>query len=72
MKKRLLLILLLLPFMFLFGCTKLINNEIYNKSYNVTIDIQEFEDLIVAAIEKAAPAVVGVSSYERSGLTDFQ
>ena len=72
MKKRILLILLLLPFMFLFGCTKLINNEIYNKSYNVTIDIQEFEDLIVAAIEKAAPAVVGVSSYERSGLTDFK
>ena len=29
-----------------------VNNEIYNKSYNVTIDVAEFEDLVVAAIEK--------------------
>lgn len=72
MKKRLFLIVLVMPLVFLFGCTKLINNEIYNKSYNVTIDIQEFEDLIVAAIEKAAPAVIGVSGYEKGVLGDYK
>lgn len=61
--------ILVFSFIMLFslsGCDKIINNEIYNKSYNVTIDLEEFEDLIVAAIEKAAPAVIGVSNYERS------
>lgn len=64
MKKRIVLLTLLIMLSLLFGCTNLINNEIYNKSYNATIDIQEFEDLVVAATEKASPAVVGVSSYE--------
>lgn len=64
MKKRIVLLTLLIMLSLLFGCTNLINNEIYNKSYNATIDIQEFENLVVAATEKASPAVVGVSSYE--------
>lgn len=61
--------ILVFSFIMLFslsGCDRIINNEIYNKSYNVTIDLEEFEDLITAAIEKAAPAVIGVSNYERS------
>ena len=64
MKKKIVLLVMILTFSLLFGCTNLINNEIYNKSYNSTINIQEFEDLVVAATEKASPAVVGVSSYE--------
>ena len=66
-KKSLLLIVVLL-LLLTTGCSSLINNEIYNKSYNVTIDISEFEDLIVAAIEKASPAIIGVSNYERGKL----
>jgi len=48
------------------GCTNEnanVNNEIYNKSYNVTIDIDEFEDLVAAAIEKVGSSVLGVTSY---------
>ena len=60
MKKNILAIMLLLIVTCLFGCNRIINNEIYNKSYNVNIDLKEFEDLVVAAIEKASPAVIGV------------
>ncbi|MDD3171265.1 MAG: trypsin-like peptidase domain-containing protein, partial [Bacilli bacterium] len=66
--KKALVIVIVFMMSFLVGCTGLINNEIYNKSYNVSIDIDEFEGLIEAAIEKAAPAVVGVSNYEQGKL----
>ncbi len=50
-----------------------VNNEIYNKSYNVTIDIDEFEDLVVAAIEKVGSSVLGVTSYTtKSTITNKQ
>ena len=68
MKKSILLLLVLLLLVFPTGCSQLINNEIYNKSYQVSIDITEFEDLITAAVEKASPAIVGVSNYERGKL----
>ena len=64
MKKVLLIIVLLFAFI-LIGCKSVYYNEIHNKSYNVEIDLEEFEDLITASIEKAAPSVVGVSNYEK-------
>lgn len=70
--KKLIIIIECLCVAFLFGCGSKTNNEIYNKSYNVEINIQEFEDLVVAAIEKAAPAVIGVSNYEKGRLGMYQ
>lgn len=67
MRKYYLILVLSLVMLFsLSGCERIINNEIYNKSYNVNINLEEFEDLVSAAIEKAAPAVIGVSNYEKS------
>ena len=65
MKKIFITILLICMTLFT-GCTSIFNNEIYNKSYNVSIDLEEFEDLITATVEKTSPAVVGVSNYDVS------
>lgn len=64
--KKILLFLLFIFSLSLVGCTNIFNNEIYNKSYNVSIDLEEFEDLITAATEKAASSVIGVSNYEKT------
>jgi len=64
MKKITFLLLVLLSAFLFAGCDGIFNNEIHNKSYHVEIDIAEFEELVQAAIEKAAPAVVGVSNYK--------
>ncbi|MGB4014962.1 MAG: hypothetical protein WBL47_03975, partial [Bacilli bacterium] len=64
MKKITFLLLVLLSAFLFSGCDGIFNNEIHNKSYHVEIDIAEFEELVQAAIEKAAPAVVGVSNYK--------
>lgn len=65
--KKIKIAIFLLIFSFAFvGCTSTAVNEIHNKSYDVTISLTEFEDLVVAAIEKAAPAVIGVSNYQRA------
>jgi serine protease Do len=66
MKKYNLLIILFLLSLTLLGCSTQAVNEIYNKSYHVDIDLDEFEDLIVAAVEKTSPAVIGVSNYQRT------
>lgn len=62
MKKIFLSIVLIFSLIILSGCDSFYN-EIYNKSYNVEIDITEFENAVQAAIEKADPAVVGVQNY---------
>ncbi|MDD4056464.1 MAG: trypsin-like peptidase domain-containing protein [Bacilli bacterium] len=67
-KRNLVVVLLFLVLIFTTGCSQLIQNEIYNKSYHVTIDLEEFEDLITAAVEKTSPAIIGVSNYERGKL----
>ena len=66
MKKINKLILLFLSIVLLSGCSSLFVNEIHNKSYHAEIDIKEFENLTQAAIEKAAPAVIGVSNYQKT------
>lgn len=57
------IILTLFVSVFVFSGCKSFHNEIYNKSYNVEIDIRDFENAVQAAIEKADPAVVGVHNY---------
>jgi S1-C subfamily serine protease len=45
------------------------HNEIYNKSYQIDeISISEFEDLVEAVVEKASPAVLGITNYTASGI----
>ncbi|HHZ18234.1 MAG TPA: trypsin-like serine protease [Acholeplasmataceae bacterium] len=66
MKKIRLAVILLLSALLLAGCDSIFNNEIHNKSYHAEINITEFEELVQAAIEKVAPAVVGVSNYQRT------
>lgn len=67
MKRVFTFILLLFLTISLGGCSNLVTNEIYNKSYNVgEISITEFEDLVEAVIEKVDHSVVGVSNYERT------
>jgi serine protease Do len=48
------------------ACESAAVNEIYNKSYIVSdINIEDFENLVVAAIEKAEGAVIGVTNYQK-------
>ncbi|MGD9604919.1 MAG: S1C family serine protease [Bacilli bacterium] len=66
MKKVKIIFLLLFISFISIGCNSQVINEIYNKSYDVNINLEEFEDLIVAAVEKISPAVIGVSNYQRT------
>ncbi|MGD9886947.1 MAG: S1C family serine protease [Bacilli bacterium] len=66
MKKYVIFLIFIFMMFFVFGCSSQAVNEIYNKSYDVNINLDEFEDLIVVAIEKSSPAVIGVSNYQRS------
>lgn len=67
MKRLCAFILLLFLTISLGGCSNLVTNEIYNKSYNVgEISISEFEELVEAVIEKVDHSVLGVSNYERT------
>jgi serine protease Do len=69
MKRIVRLFLILVVTLTLAGCSGLVNNEIYNKSYDVgEISLKDFEDLVVAVVEKAEGSVLGVSNYERVGL----
>ncbi len=70
MKKIIRLFTILMVSLFvLTGCSNLITNEIYNKSYQIDeISISEFEDLVEAVVEKASPAVLGITNYTASGI----
>lgn len=65
MKKIIMILILMINIVFLFSCD-MTSNEIYNKSYDVNIDLTEIENAFVPAVEKAISAVVGVSLYERA------
>lgn len=70
MKKVKMMFVLLFLMFTLLGCGT-VNNEIYNKSYNVgEIDISDFENLVTAVIEKTEGSVLGVSNYSNSLFDD--
>lgn len=66
MKKKWLCLLFIMIILCLTGCQTKTNNEIYNKVYNVTLDVNEFEDLIVAIGEKADAPTIGLKGYKQS------
>lgn len=69
MKKIRIILMLLLLTLTLFGCNGIAINEIYNKSIDVgEIRVDDFENLVAEAINKAKPAVVGVSNYKKNYL----
>lgn len=70
MKKTIkIFIIFILSIFILAGCSKIVTNEIYNKSYHVgEISLTEFEDLVVAVVEKASPAVLSVTNYTQSSI----
>lgn len=45
------------------------NNEIYNKVYDVTLDIGSFEDMVVAVGEKCNKGTIGIANYVSTGLS---
>ena len=64
MKNKVLFIVLLFLSIFFCGCNLAsTNNEIYNKTYDVNISIQEFEELVVAVGEKCDSGTIGVATY---------
>lgn len=65
MRKIKSIIALVLLLFVLVGCEQLVVNEIHNKSYHVDVDIETLNELFPAIIERAAPAVLGVSNYVR-------
>lgn len=64
MKKIFSVLIIILLGTLLTGCT-IFNNEIYNRSVIVDIDVENFGEPIVPIAEAASKAVVGVSNYER-------
>ena len=71
MKMKIKFIFLLLCSIFvLTGCSSITNNEIYNKTYNVDVDITTIGDAFVPAVEIATEATLGVNTYSRRSLLD--
>lgn len=72
MKKNIkFLLLMILSILMFCGCNIKgnTNNDIYYKTYDVTLNIKEFEDLIVAVGEKCNSGTIGVSNYGSNGLS---
>ena len=67
MRKVLLFIFICLC-VFLFGCIDVTTNDIYNKTYDVDIDIENIGDALVPAVEKATESTLGVGVYVRVSL----
>lgn len=69
MKRFLLILTLIFTALVGVGCESIVTNEIRNKAYDVTIEINKFEEILPAVIEKVSPAVLGVTNYKRDKLT---
>jgi len=66
MKKLFFVVLLFV--MFLTGCGLKTNNEIYNKVYNVDMDLSQIDEVLVPAVEKGSEATLGICVYSRRTL----
>lgn len=71
MKKIRNYLLLILLSLVLTGCSLQgdTNNDIYYKTYDVSISITEFEDMIVAVGEKCSSGTIGIANYSANGFT---
>lgn len=65
-KKGIMLILILLVLFISYSCKT--TNEIYNKAYDVDINIDNISEALIPAAEKGSQAVVGVSLYSKSNI----
>ena len=63
--KKSILVLYICLFSFLIGCSELTTNEIYNKTYDVEIDIEDIGEALVPAVERATESTLGVGVYTR-------
>ena len=64
--KRIFISIILVSFLsFIVACGTVTNNEIYNKSYNVNVDIETIGDAFVPAVEIATEATLGVGVYAK-------
>lgn len=70
-KFKSILLLLMMAFV-LVGCEQFVVNEIHNKSYHVDVNVEMLDELFPAIIERAAPAVLGVSNYVRDTSVPLQ
>lgn len=64
--RKILLVLVAFCLIILTGCTT--TNDIYNKSYDVNINIDNINEAFVPASEKAKAATVGVSLYTKTNI----
>ena len=64
--RKILFIIVLFSFCFLVSCST--TNDIYNKTYDVDINIDNINEAFVPASEKGKEATIGVSLYTRSNM----
>ncbi len=71
--KKIRYLLLIIIMLLLVGCDskETTINEIYNKVYDVTISITEFQDLVVAVGEKCDAGTIGVLNKTRNGFMNI-
>lgn len=50
------------------SCGTKANNEIYNKVYNVDIDLNQIDEAFIPAVERASESTLGITSYSRKSL----
>ena len=67
MKKILSLIVIMFAGILLTGCSTY-NNEIYNRAYNVDINLDDLEQPVTKIVDEAGISVIGVSNYNAAGV----
>ncbi len=73
--KKIIIVLVMFLTILLTGCGNIMKNEIYNKTYDVNVDITSIGDVFVPAIERATEATLGVNTYCREfgfGVSNWQ
>lgn len=68
MRKSILILIVCISTM-LTGCMDFTTNDIYNKTYDVEIDIDDIGDALVPAVEKATESTLGVGVYTKLSMT---
>ena len=66
--KKIILIIVVCLVTLLSGCKDFTTNEIYNKTYDVEVEIDNIGDSFVPAVERATESTLGVGVYIRSSM----